>query len=74
MIVKMKNGNIEDVFEFVGRDLIRRGIAEKLKRDALVLKAEEQGGAAACVGIEMAIAAPKTEHAVVKFFRTLRSR
>ncbi len=74
MIVKMLNGNVEDVFKFVGEDLVRRGVATEIKNDVAILKAEDNGGAAATVGIEMAVAAPKTEHAVVKFFRTLRSR
>ncbi len=74
MFVKMLNGNVEEVFKFVGEDLIRRGVATEIKNDEAILKAEDNGGAAATVGIEMAVAAPKTEHAVVKFFRTLRSR
>ncbi len=74
MFVKMLNGNVEEVFKFVGEDLIRRGVATEIKNDVAILKAEDNGGAAATVGIEMAVAAPKTEHAVVKFFRTLRSR
>ncbi len=74
MLVQMKNGNVEDVFKFVGEDLVRRGVATEIKNDAAILKAEEQGGAAATVGIEMAVAAPKAEHAVMRFVRSLRSR
>ena len=74
MFVKMLNGNVEEVFKFVGEDLIRRGVATEIKNDEAILKSEEQGGAAATVGIEMAVAAPKAEHAVMRFVRSLRSR
>ena len=74
MIVKMLNGNVEDVYDFVGKTLVQRGLATQVKNDAAILKAEEQGGAAATVGIEMAVAAPKAEHAVMRFVRSLRSR
>ena len=74
MLIKMKNGNVEDVLKYVGEDLIRRGIATEIKNDATILKAEDNGGAAATVSIEMAVAVPKTENAAVRFFRTLRSR
>lgn len=73
MWVKMLNGNVEDVYDFVGKDLILRGVAVELKT-AVILKAEDNGGVAATAAIELAIATPKTEHAVVKFLRTFRSR
>jgi mannitol/fructose-specific phosphotransferase system IIA component (Ntr-type) len=74
MFVKMLNGNVEEVFKFVGEDLIRRGVATEIKNDEAILKAEDNGGAAATFGIEIAVAVPKTESAVMRFVRTLRSR
>jgi len=74
MWVKMKNGNVEELYDHVAKDFLRRGIAEELTHEGTILKAEEQGGPAATVGIEMAVLAPQQEHAVVKYIRTLRSR
>ncbi len=75
MIIKMRSGNTEEVYDFVGRDMIARGIAEEVKIDDSTdaLKAEEQGGPAATIGIEMATLEPKQENAVVRFVRTARS-
>ncbi len=74
MLVRMKNGNIEDLYDEVARGFVLQGRAEYLK-DAAVLHAEAQGGVAATVGIETAMLEPqKAEHAVLKFIRTLRSR
>jgi hypothetical protein len=69
MLVKMKNGNIEDVYDYVGKQLIARGIAEPIAAETEAPKTEGRA-----VGVEMAVAAPKTENAAVRFFRTLRSR
>jgi hypothetical protein len=69
MLVRMKNGNIEDLYDDVALRFIANGLAERL-----VLKAEDAGGPAATVGIEMAMLEPKPERAVVKYFRTVRSR
>ena len=76
MLVRMKNGNVEYVLDEVACNLINRRLATRFaaEADALILKAEEQGGTAACVGIELATLEPKVERSVVKFFRTLRSR
>lgn len=74
MLVRMKTGDIENLLDDVAKAFILQGRAEPLVKDAAVLIAENHGGAAATVGIEMAVVEPKVEHAVVKFFRTLRSR
>lgn len=68
MWVKMKNGNVENLFDYVANDFILRGIAEPLADGGVI----EKGGP---VVIETAAFAPKSERAVdraVKFFRTLK--
>ncbi len=78
MLVRLMNGNVEDLFDEPACNLIARGLAERVQSeesdDALILRAESSGGPAACVGIEMATLEPKAEHAVLKFFRTGRSK
>ena len=73
MLVRMKNGNVEDLYDEVAKRFILQGIAEPLQ-EAAIINAENNGCAAATVGVEMAVLEPKAEHAVVRFFRTLRSR
>lgn len=68
MWVKMKNGNIEELFDHVANDFIRRGIADPLEAGGVI----EKGGP---VVIETASFIPKSECAVdraVKFFRTFK--
>jgi len=74
----MKNGNVEDLIDEVACGFIARGLAERItsaeSADALILKAEDAGGPAATVSIEMAMLEAKQECAVVKYIRTARSR
>lgn len=79
MLVKMKNGFVEELHDFVGEQFIKQGRAERVdaKTDELlqlILKAEGHGGPAATAGIEMAMLEQKTERANITFFRTPRSR
>jgi hypothetical protein len=78
MLVQMKNGNVEEVTAEAAAMLIRQGRAERIHSEesyeAMTLSAESHGGPAACVGIEMATLEPKSEHAVVRFVRTARSK
>lgn len=70
MLVRVKaSGCIEDVHDFAGEAMCLDGRAERI-----VLNAENAGGPAATVGIEMAMLEPQQEHAVVEFVRTRRSR
>jgi hypothetical protein len=74
MLVQMKNGNVEDLYDHVAKSFIQRGLAVAITPEGQILKAEEQGVPVATVGIEVAMLEPKQEHAVVKYIRTLRSR
>ena len=78
ILVRMKNGNLENLIDEVALGFLARGAADRvnieLKKEALTLKAESQGGVCACAGIELATLEPKRESAVVRFARTLRSR
>jgi len=60
----MLNGNIENLYDYVAQQFIAQG------RATLVDSESERG----CKSVELAMMEPKAEHAVVKFFRTLRSR
>jgi hypothetical protein len=74
MLVRMKTGCVEDVHDFVGERLIREGRATRVpSKKELILQAENAGGPAATVGIEMATLEPKAECAVVRFVRGPKS-
>ncbi len=77
MLVRMRSGRVEDLFEFRARKFIKLGWATEYTpptKEEAILHAEEQSGTAACTAVEMAVHEPKTERAVVSFFRTARSR
>ncbi len=76
MLVRMRSGRVEDLFDFRARKFIKLGWATEYKPESeqAVLHAEEQGGPAACAGVELAIHEPKSETAALTYVRTPRSR
>ena len=77
MLVRLKNGNVENLSAHRANIFIKLGYASKyvpLAKDAVLLKAEEQGGAAACAAVELAVYEPKAERAVLTYARTSRSQ
>lgn len=76
MLVRMRSGNVENLFDYIARQYIRLGRATEYKplSEQAILHAEAQGGPSACTGIELAIHEPQTERAVLPYARTARSR
>jgi hypothetical protein len=79
MLVRMRNGNVEDLYEFRARKFIKLGWATEYKpqSEQAILHAEDQGGQSACAGVEHAIQEQKSERAVIahaQYTRTARSR
>lgn len=79
MLVKMRSGSTEELYDFVAREFIARGLCTPLVDESkdsqteAILKAKDQGGAATTVGVELAVAPPKQENAMRRFVRTARS-
>ena len=75
MLVRMRSGNVENLFDHIARQYIRLGRATELTpQSEAILHAEEQGGPAACTGVELAIHELKSETAALTYVRTPRSR
>lgn len=71
MLVRLrmkKDGAIEDVHPVRAKLLLKLGHAEA------ILHAENQGGPAACAGIELALREPKSQKAVLSYARTVGRR
>ena len=62
MLVRQLNGEIANVYDYVGEAMILRGEAERID------------GVKATVAIETATVEPTTEQAVLKYERTPKSR
>ncbi len=71
MLVRLrmkKDGAIEDVHPVRAKLLLKLGHAEA------ILHAENQGGPAACAGVELALREPKSQKAVLGYARTAGRR
>ena len=75
MLVRSKSWGVVEVVDYVGRGMILRGEATAYpETEQAILHAEEQGGPAACIGVEMAVCEPRAERAVLKYVRMPRSK
>ena len=75
MLVRLKNGKVENLSPKRAEIYIRLGYADKYKpltKDEAVLLAEKQGGDSACAGVELAIREPRADRAVITYARTRR--
>jgi hypothetical protein len=85
MIIRMlASGCVEELIDEVALRFIADGRAEKYPptpvvevpltpQEMAILHAEEVAGPAGTAGIEVALATPKVERAVLSYFRTMRS-
>ena len=76
MLVRMKHsGIVENVYDYVGDSLCKQGKATRYtENEQAILHAKEQGGPAACIGVEMEVCEPRAERAVLKYVRMPRSK
>jgi hypothetical protein len=84
MLVKIKaTGHVEDIFDYKATELIAIGVAEAVAEQQDEPKTCTRPTPHVCTvngpcngwpRIEMATLEPKAEHAVARFFRTMRSR
>ena len=78
MLVRMKGGFVEDLYDYVARQMIASGQAEEVQlpksaAEMAVLHAEEVAGQAGLAGIETAMFTPPIAKGAL-FVRTPRSR